>query len=204
MMNFEKEAKDKGFELVIGIDEAGRGPLAGPVVAAAVALKNSDFSAKIDDSKKLSALQREKAFLEIYEKAYVGVGIINSSVIDNVNILQATFLAMSRAVEDLVYRQSAILAVSSDKIKLLIDGNMFRSALPYSFETIIEGDQKVLSIACASIIAKVTRDRILAIYDKVFPQYGFKQHKGYPTVQHKRAIQEHGPSEIHRLSFQLA
>jgi ribonuclease HII len=201
MTHFEDLAKKDGFGLVIGIDEAGRGPLAGPVVAAAVSLRTYQFSSKIDDSKKLSDLQREVAFIEIAEKADVGIGIINSRVIDEVNILQATFLAMNRAVEDLVERSKTSLPAG--KVKLFIDGNRFRTNLPYRYETVVKGDEKVMSIACASIIAKVTRDRILTIYDKVFPQYGFKQHKGYPTAVHRKAIEEHGPSEIHRRSFQL-
>lgn len=201
---YENEMKAKGFNLVIGVDEAGRGPLAGPVVAAAVALKNDQFQSSIADSKKLSSKQREEAFDEIYKNAYVGIGVISESVIDRGNILDATFLAMTNAVENLIIQ--FCIDVGRDRgfhhdICLLIDGNLFRAELPYTYRTIIRGDQSVLSIACASIIAKVTRDRILNVYDQVFPEYGFKQHKGYPTLQHKRAIATHGLSLIHRRTF---
>lgn len=202
--DFEQEMKAEGFGLIIGVDEAGRGPLAGPVVAAAVALKDDQFQSKIGDSKELSARQREQAFDEIYEKAFVGVGIVSESVIDRSNILDATFLAMSNAVENVVAQFSSSVTGSDGcdrNICLLIDGNMFRSDLPYEYRTIIQGDSYVLSIACASIVAKVTRDRILNVYDTIYPQYGFKRHKGYPTPQHKQAIRDHGLSLIHRRSY---
>ncbi len=203
MLNHEDRAQASGFKVIVGVDEAGRGPLAGPVVAAAVSLKRSQFSCPINDSKKMTALQRERAFHEIYENAYVGVGIINEVIIDTVNILNATFLAMDNAIVDLL-RKVPSNNKANENVFLFIDGHLFRSELPYSYETIIDGDAKVLSISCASIIAKVTRDRILDTYDKVFPQYGFKQNKGYPTVAHKRAIKEHGLSMIHRRTFQHA
>lgn len=202
--DYEKKIKAAGFNLVIGVDEAGRGPLAGPVVASAVALKTDQFQSKIRDSKTISARQREKAFYEIYEKAYVGVGIISEQVIDRSNILQATFLAMANAVEDVIAQCSVKKDGGHDffrKVCLLIDGNRFRTDLPYAYRTVVKGDNRVLSIACASIVAKVTRDRILAVYDSIYPQYGFKRHKGYPTLQHKEAISVHGLSLIHRRSF---
>lgn len=202
--NYENEIKAKGFNLVIGVDEAGRGPLAGPVVAAAVALKRDQFLSKIADSKTISAKQREEAFDEIYENAYVGIGVISESVIDRGNILDATFLAMTNAVENLIIQFSVDVGRDQNfhhDICLLIDGNLFRSELPYTYQTVVRGDQSVLSIACASIIAKVTRDRILNVYDQVFPEYGFKRHKGYPTPQHKQAIETHGLSLIHRRTF---
>ncbi|MCK5259657.1 MAG: ribonuclease HII [Candidatus Omnitrophica bacterium] len=200
----EHEIRAEGFNLIIGVDEAGRGPLAGPVVASAVALKSDQFQSKIGDSKTLSARQREEAFYEIYENAYVGVGIISESVIDRGNILEATFLAMTNAVENAV----AQFAAAEDggnafrqNVCLLIDGNLFRTDLPYAYRTVVGGDGCVLSIACASIVAKVTRDRILNVYDSIYPQYGFKRHKGYPTQQHKEAISTHGLSLIHRRSY---
>jgi len=196
---YENEIKAKGFNLVIGVDEAGRGPLAGPVVAAAVALKRDQFQSEINDSKAISAKKREKAFYEIYENAYVGIGIISESVIDRGNILDATFLAMTNAVENLIAQFFAQTSRDSQffhDICVLVDGNLFRTELPYKYQTIINGDQKVLSIACASIIAKVTRDRILDVYDQIFPDYGFSQHKGYPTLQHRQALEVHGPSLI--------
>lgn len=206
MLYYENKAKKEGFFIIIGIDEAGRGPLAGPVVAAAVSLKQRKFRNKIDDSKKMTACQREKAFVEIFDNAHVGIGIINEAAIDTVNILQATYRAMERAVVHLISRlpKSKTAAKNfSNSICLLIDGNSFRSDLPYAYRTIVKGDGLSLSIACASIIAKVTRDRILNTYDRIFPDYGFKQHKGYPTLAHRLAISKYGVSPIHRKSFSL-
>ena len=202
--DYEHEIRAEGFNLIIGVDEAGRGPLAGPVVASAVALTSDEFQSKIRDSKTLSARQREEAFYEIYEKAYVGVGIVSESVIDRGNILEATFLAMTNAVENAIAQFAAVEDGGNafqQNVCLLIDGNLFRSDLPYAYRTIVQGDNIVLSIACASIIAKVTRDRILNVYDAIYPQYGFKRHKGYPTPQHKEAISTHGLSLIHRRSY---
>lgn len=204
MLVYERKAKRRGFGLIVGIDEAGRGPLAGPVVACAVALRRCHFRNEIRDSKKLTPGQRERAFQEILEQAYVGVGIISESVIDRKNILQATYLAMANAVRDMVaglppeVRQRP---KGDKRIYLLIDGNRFESELPYPFQTIVRGDDASLSIACASIMAKVIRDRILNVYDKIFPEYGFVRHKGYPTAAHKRAIRKFGLSPIHRKTF---
>ena len=203
MRAFEKKALQKGFELVIGIDEAGRGPLAGPVVASAVSLRTFRFKTRISDSKKLSPRQREEAFHEIFDQAYVGVGIISEAVIDEINILEATFVAMNNAVRQLVLRYSAVHKknISAGHVHLLVDGNRFKSDLPYSYQTVVDGDESILSIACASIVAKVTRDRILRTYDQIFPAYGFKEHKGYPTAQHKEVLKRLGPTLIHRRSF---
>lgn len=195
LLKFEKKALDEGFSFVIGVDEAGRGPLAGPVVAAAVHLRDYEFQNTINDSKKLSPLQRERAFDEIRERSWVGVGIVSEAVIDSINILKATHQAMAFAVKDLIAKCPA------QNVCLLIDGNSFKSDLPYAVRTIVGGDGLSLSIACASIIAKVTRDRILEEYDKTFPQYGFAKHKGYPTAEHKLAIRTHGLSPIHRKTF---
>lgn len=177
--------------------------MAGPVVAAAVLLHNYQFKNRIADSKKLTPHQREKAFDEIMSKAYVGIGIMNEGCIDLHNILEASFLAMDNAVLDLVSHipKNLLNGDIEKKACLLIDGNRFQSRLPYDFRTIIHGDDVSISIACASILAKVTRDRMLNAYDKIFPEYGFKQHKGYPTKKHKAAIKEHGLSVIHRRSF---
>ena len=204
MLLYETEARKQGFNFVVGIDEAGRGPLAGPVVACAVSLKNYSFQNKIDDSKKLTSSQRDKAFKEIFEKAYVSVGMISSVVIDEINILNATYVAMDNAVRQLIVRAASFLEsreIVPKDICLLVDGNRFKSDLPYSFKTIVSGDSLSLSIACASIVAKVTRDRILCAYDKVYPAYGLARHKGYPTRLHKDAILRHGLSPIHRRSF---
>ena len=207
MFHFENQARRKGFRLIIGIDEAGRGPLAGPVVASAVCLKKRKFRNKICDSKKINSRQREKAFQEILENAYVGVGIMNESIIDTENILKATFHAMTQAVKELMARLP--IHETEDRnfknnVCLLVDGNSFKTDLPYVYQTIVGGDSLSASIACASIVAKVTRDRILNIYDRVFPQYGFKRHKGYPTKAHRAAIQIHGLSLIHRKTFRYS
>ena len=204
---FENSLKSKGYNLIVGVDEAGRGPLAGPVVAAAVAIKDGEkLNAKVDDSKLLSAEQREKAFREIFEKAYVGVGVMSETVIDRHNILEATFLAMGSAIESLVLQFSTKVNRDSSffhDIILLVDGHLFRADVPYKYQTIVQGDKHVLSIACASIVAKVTRDRILNVYDRIFPEYGFRQHKGYGTLQHREAISKYGLSLIHRRTFKL-
>ncbi len=205
MLYYETQAQLKGLRFILGVDEAGRGPLAGPVVAAAVCLKQLDFKNTINDSKKLTPRAREKAFIEISEKAYIGIGIMSEKIIDIVNILNASHLAMEMAVKELV--RSMPEEISSQKnflqqLIVLVDGNMFRTQLPYQYKTIIGGDGKSLSIACASIIAKVYRDRILGVYDKIFPQYGFAKHKGYPTKDHRLAIKKHGASIIHRRTFQ--
>ena len=199
---FESTVKEQGYTWVIGVDEAGRGPLAGPVVAAAVLLKDFDFQANIRDSKKLSPKQRDLAFNEIDKKAYVGFGIISESVIDEINILNATYFAMNNAVRQLlgVMSQDIIEPIHS-KACLLVDGNRFKSDQPIAYRTVVKGDTKVLSIAAASIMAKVMRDRIICAYDQIFPEYGFKKHKGYGTKAHKEALAEHGPSDIHRHSF---
>jgi ribonuclease HII len=197
MLYYEQKFKKTGKNLIIGLDEAGRGPLAGPVVAAAVWLKSFSFRNRIDDSKKLSASQREKAYLEIIDKSVFGIGIINEKVIDRVNILVATQMAMEKAAEQLLSR---VIALQSRKIQLLVDGPV-KLNLKLPIANIIRGDGKSKSIASASIIAKVTRDRIMALYDKIFPQYGFNRHKGYPTQAHRRALERFGRSMIHRQSF---
>ena len=205
MLHYETQARNKGLRFILGVDEAGRGPLAGPVVAAAVCLKHFDFKNPINDSKKMSAKAREAAFHEILEKAYVGIGTISEKTIDIVNILNASHLAMEIAIKELIHRmpQEIVLHKTfSHQVVLLIDGNIFRTKLPYQYQTIVGGDGKSLSIACASIIAKVYRDRILDVYDKIFPQYGFAKHKGYPTEAHRLAVKKHGASIIHRKSFQ--
>ncbi|MDD5005219.1 MAG: ribonuclease HII [Candidatus Omnitrophica bacterium] len=198
MLYYEKKAKDKGFSFIIGVDEVGRGPLAGPVVAAAVRLKQTKFHNYINDSKKLSSLQRERAYLEIFQKSIVGIGIINESIIDAINILNATKLAMERAITNLIY--SSKRKINKNKVILLLDGNLSLS-LPFHSKSIIGGDGKSLSIAAASIVAKVTRDRIMSIYDKIYPKYRFLTHKGYGTKEHFRAIKKHGSCSIHRMSF---
>jgi ribonuclease HII len=199
---YQSETNRNGFAFAIGIDEAGRGPLAGPVTAAAVLLKETDFENRIDDSKRLTPAERVNAFHEIYSKAYVGVGVMSEAVIDRNNILEATYLAMHNAIVDLVENHPESANESfMQNVFLLVDGIRFKSELPYSYKAIVDGDQHVLSIACASIVAKVLRDRILETYHKIYPQYGFKSHKGYCTLEHRRAIRRHGLCLIHRKSF---
>jgi ribonuclease HII len=193
----EKRLNAQGFNVIIGVDEAGRGPLAGPVVAGAVALSTAHFENRIDDSKKLTPYQRECAYLEIIEKSVYGIGIVNEKIIDRLNIRVATRLAMENAVRALIAK---LKAPESDRIHVLIDGNMGID-VAFPFTTIIKGDAQSMSIASGSILAKVTRDRIMSLYDKVFPEYGFIQHKGYPTKSHRQALKEFGPSIIHRVTF---
>lgn len=206
MFYHENKAQKNGFKIVIGVDEAGRGPLAGPVVASAVALKKRKFRNKICDSKKINHHQREKAFLEILQNAYVGIGITSETAIDATNILKATYHAMTTAVNNLIEKlpesQKGRRGFNR-KVCILVDGNSFKTDLPYAYKTIIRGDNLSTSIACASIVAKVTRDRILNIYDRIFPNYGFKTHKCYPTKNHRLAIKKYGPSLIHRKTFKL-
>jgi len=197
VLYYERKLRARGFKLIIGVDEAGRGPLAGPVVAAAVALEARRFQCRIDDSKKLTASAREKAFLEIIKKSSFGIGIVNERVIDRVNIAVATRIAMEEAVSSLLDK---IHKGKNMRMHVIVDGNMpLDAGLPHT--TIIKGDAKSKSIAAASILAKVTRDRIMDMYDQVFPQYGFKQHKGYPTRLHRSLINKFGPTVIHRKSF---
>ena len=180
--------------LICGVDEAGRGPFAGPVVAGAVILSLDDPEREIlylNDSKKLSEKKREALYDEIMEKAVsVGVGIVEREVIDEINILQATFLAMQKAIAALDPQPDYILADAVTIPKI---------AIPQ--EGIVKGDAKSVSIAAGSIIAKVTRDRIMYEYDKLDPEYGFASHKGYGTKAHIEAIKEYGMLDIHRRSF---
>jgi len=202
---YENKAKKKGFKFIVGVDEAGRGPLAGPVVASAVLLKSHRFKNRIDDSKKLSSLQREKAFKEIIKKSFFGLGVVSESAIDKINILKATHLAMEKALFDLFSKLNKSNKIAKTKFKksvcALIDGSPLSLEVPCAIKNIIKGDSKSLSIACASIIAKVTRDRMMVALDKIKPQYGFLKHKGYGTEAHIRAIRKFGPSIYHRKSF---
>ncbi len=193
MLNYERQCWRKGTKFVVGIDEAGRGPLAGPVVAAAVLFPQNIFIAGINDSKKLSAARRERLYDLISEKALaIGVGTCDEKVIDQINILQATYCAMKGAI--------ANLGISPEHV--LVDGRLIPD-LNIPQTPIVGGDGKCFSIAAASIIAKVTRDRLMMTYDRQFPHYGFAQHKGYPTKKHIQAIIEHGYCSIHRVSFKI-
>jgi ribonuclease HII len=190
---FEKIARLEGYSHIAGVDEAGRGPLAGPVVAAAVIFEPNYKNPEINDSKKLSARQREKLYEVIINEAIdVGVGVTDAEIIDKVNILQATFLAMREAVFD--------LTPSPDYI--LIDG-LHCISLPIAQKPVVKGDTLSVSIAAASIIAKVFRDRIMEMYHRQFPQYNFLQNKGYGTKEHCHAIEQFGVCKIHRKSFHV-
>lgn len=190
LYNFDMEQGN-----IAGVDEAGRGPLAGPVVAAAVKINEyHDFFKEINDSKKLSEKKREMLFDKIISYCHVGVGIATVEEIDRVNILNATFLAMNRALEDL----------KEDKIlfdKVLVDGNKLIKGYDGKQEFVIKGDAKSLSIAAASIIAKVTRDRIMLKYAEGYPEYFFEKHKGYGTKLHREILLEKGALPIHRKTF---
>lgn len=205
LVNFDK-AKADGFRFIFGVDEAGRGPLAGPVVAAAVCVREASFIQKIADSKVLTSARRNLAFHEIFERSWVGVGLMSETVIDRVNILRASHLAMSHAVRDLTARMRGSLSSFSECgqgscVKVLIDGNSYSGTLPYQIETVVQGDARSLSIACASIVAKVIRDRLMEKYDLVYPGYDFSRHKGYPTRAHCSAVKHLGFSPIHRKTF---
>ena len=180
-----------GATRIAGIDEAGRGPLAGPVVSASVILPPNVSLPGIDDSKKLSPGKRTSLYQRIYDEAIsIGIGIVDAVEIDRINILQAALLSMAMAAEN--------LAPQPDW--LLIDGP-FRIASPLPQEPIRKGDARSISIAAASIVAKVTRDRMMEQYDLAYPQYGFSRHKGYPTRAHRQALRQYGSCPIHRRSF---
>ena len=189
--SFEQAAYLRGFTAVCGIDEAGRGPLAGPVYAAAVWLPEGLVIEGLNDSKKLSEKKREALFDVICENALAyGIGYADENEIDEINILQATYLAMRRAYEN--------MQKTCDYV--LVDGNRM-PPMPVQGETIVKGDAKSPSIAAASILAKVSRDRVMLEYAKQYPEYQFEKHKGYGTKVHVEALLEHGPSPIHRKTF---
>ena len=190
-LEFEEQAAAKGYKAICGVDEAGRGPLAGPVCAAAVILPQGRIIEGVNDSKKLSEKKREALF-EVIKTEVLSYSIAYASVaeIESMNILNATMLAMKRAVEG--------LSVKADFA--MIDGNRLPQ-LDIDAEYIIKGDAKSMSIACASILAKVSRDRLLYQYAEEFPQYGFDKHKGYGTKVHPEALLQYGPCKYHRLSF---
>ncbi len=189
---FEKAAVNSGFSCICGVDEAGRGPLAGPVCAAAVILPEGAVIEGLDDSKKLTEKKREKLY-DIIKTTAVAYSVAYGTLeeIETVNILEATYLAMNRAIEG--------LSVKPDFA--LIDGNRVPRGIKIPCETIVKGDSKSMSVAAASVLAKVTRDRLMLEYDKKYPVYNFKKHKGYGTKEHTELIKQYGPCEIHRLSF---
>ena len=190
-IEYEQSAELKGYKAICGVDEAGRGPLAGPVCAAAVILPPNTIIDGVNDSKKLTEKKREALFDVIKETA-VSYSIAYASVeeIESINILNATMLAMKRAVEGLDVKADYAMIDGNKMPQIDIDG-----------ETIVKGDSKSMSIACASILAKVSRDRLLYEYAKEYPQYQFDKHKGYGTSAHREAILEYGPCPYHRMSF---
>ena len=189
---FEKAAVNSGFSCICGVDEAGRGPLAGPVCAAAVILPEGAVIAGLDDSKKLTEKKREKLY-DIIKTTAVAYSVAYGTLeeIETVNILEATYLAMNRAIEGLNIKPDFAL----------IDGNRVPRGIKIPCETIVKGDSKSMSVAAASVLAKVTRDRLMLEYDKKYPEYNFKKHKGYGTKEHTELIKQYGPCEIHRFSF---
>lgn len=192
MKKIEEEIYQKGINLIGGIDEAGRGPLAGPVVVACVVMPRDSMIEGVNDSKKVSEKKREKLYDEIIENAVsYSVGIIDQKEIDNINILNATKLGLTSAVKGLNIKPEVILV---DALT-----NIDTCGIPY--QSIIKGDAKCYSIAAASIVAKVTRDRIMRQWDEIYPQYGFEKHKGYGTAMHIAAIKEYGICPLHRHSF---
>lgn len=188
----ERAARAQGFSKIAGVDEAGRGPLAGPVVAAACILPEDFYIDQIDDSKRLTLEQREEMFkiLTTSPGVFYGIGIIEALIIDQINILQATLQAMAAAV--------ALLQEKPDFV--LVDGNK-KPPISIPCQTVVQGDTLSQSIMAAAIIAKVTRDRQMVEYDKEFPEYGFASHKGYPTPDHIAALEKCGPCRLHRQSY---
>ena len=188
----ENELRKKGFQYICGIDEAGRGPLAGPVVVASVIMPADSMIEGVNDSKKVSEKKREKIYEQILEEAIsYGVAIIGQDEIDEINILNATKKGLTISLQELTKKPDLILVDALNGIDTI--------GIPY--DSIIKGDAKCYSIAAASIIAKVTRDRIMREWDKIYPEYGFEKHKGYGTAAHIAAIREYGLCPIHRRSF---
>ena len=192
LKEIEKKLYDKGFDLICGIDEAGRGPLAGPVVIAGVIMPQNSMIEGVNDSKKVSEKKREKLYDLILEEAIsYSVAVIGQDVIDEINILNATKQGVTAVVEGLDVKPNLILVDALNGINT--------KGIPY--DSIIKGDAKCYNISAASIVAKVTRDRIMRQWDEIYPQYGFIKHKGYGTAMHIQALKEYGPSPIHRKTF---
>ncbi len=190
-LKFERAAIKRGATIVCGVDEAGRGPLAGPVVVSAVILNHRRVPQGLNDSKQLTAIEREELFEEIMAKAIVSISVMPPSIIAKMNILQASLWGMGQAVRG--------LTVKADHV--LVDGNMVPKNLPCAGQAIVGGDGKSVSIAAASIVAKVTRDRMCQIMHCEEPQFGFDSHKGYAAPVHLKALTEHGPGRHHRMDY---
>ena len=188
---YEKQEQEKGRFLIAGVDEVGRGPLAGPVCVACVMMPLDDIIEGVDDSKKISEKKREQLFEEIKEKAICySIQMVNEQTIDEINILEATKLAMKNAIEDMSVKPDVVLVDAISKLDTNVE-----------IRGIVKGDELSYSIGCASILAKVTRDRLMCDLAKEYPEYGFEKHKGYGTKQHIEALKEYGPCVYHRLSF---
>ena len=208
---FEEAARESGYRIVIGVDEAGRGPLAGPVVAAAARYRSNSlvfppeadrYVRLIRDSKTLSERQREDAYRWIVDHFETGVGMVDAETIDRVNILQATFLALQQAIDEVLKKcVQKNESMGNIPVRVLVDGNRAIPHVTYAQETIVRGDSRAVSIAAASIVAKVTRDRLMYALENTYPKYGFAQHKGYGTARHLEALRNYGPCPIHRRSF---
>ena len=202
MRQYEREAFSKGFSLVFGIDEAGRGPLCGPVCAACVILDPEKEILFLNDSKKLSEARREELFSEITEKALsFGVGFSDEKRIDEINILNATFEAMKDAYDACLKKLSGKGVPVDGKRIVFVDGNRTVPGIHDMQECLVKGDARSISVAAASILAKVSRDRLLYRYEEEYPGYGFAKHKGYGTKEHIEAIRRLGPCPVHRMSF---
>lgn len=194
LLEHERAGYADGFRCIAGIDEVGRGPLAGPVVAACVVFSPGEVISGVADSKSLSATQRERAYDDIVRRALAfGFGIVEPETIDRINILEATLLAMREAYDN--------LSMTSGPDLVLIDGNVLPRIPSVQQKTIVGGDRISITIAAASILAKVTRDKIMVTAAQSYPQYGFEQHKGYGSSRHLSAINLYGPCPIHRRSF---
>ena len=192
LKEFEKKLYENGVKYIAGIDEAGRGPLAGPVVIGCVIMKPESFIEYVNDSKKVSETKREMLYEKITNEAIAwSTGIVDEKEIDELNILNATKKALTEAIDKLEVKPDVILVDALDKI----------DTKGIKYISVIKGDAKIYSISAASIIAKVTRDRIMKEYDEVYPQYGFAGHKGYGTAKHIQAIKEHGICPLHRKTF---
>lgn len=194
MLAYERKLWKEGWKLIAGVDEVGRGPLAGPVVAACVIFPENLFLPEVDDSKKLTKIKREKLFEQIMNEAMdVGIGIVWEKTIDRMNILNASLKAMWKALKKLKTPPQVVL----------VDGNQRIPNLPFPQMPIVKGDSKSMTIASASIVAKVTRDKIMLKYHKKYPQFCFAENKGYSTKSHLEALKTFGPCDIHRRSFKI-
>ena len=192
MTHLEQMLADKGYQAICGVDEVGRGPLAGPVVAAAVIMPPEFSIEGLTDSKKLSGPRREQIFEEIVEMGLIcAVGVLDHEAIDQMNILRASLMAMRKAVMDLKQAPDIIL----------VDGNYPIPNVEQPQFAVVGGDRQCQSISAASIVAKITRDRIMDKYQAMYPSFSFSKHKGYPTPEHLEELREHGPTDIHRRSF---